>query len=708
MDKKVLKERIEEIKTLVRQNRFVAALTQLMGLIGIFQGVWRLREKLEVIETEYNYLKQYALDGVEDPSRNSMYETIRERIIEIADEIERKALSINDSTLYFNTLRYEELNSDDSIKKLIDYCHTSWQNSDIKSQEDLAARLFRKIWISFPLSNEEKEILKETVLDENTDKTIKQLIVYGTFLGLAEYDDKNKTELLAEVYLAEHASEIGIIALVCLLISFWMNRANGIDDKLKVRLEKNVAFKDDMKKVAIALLKAGDTERITKKMNEDIIPALSKLRPDIEKRMKEMKDNESISESGEFNPEWENLFEDAGMSDKLRELTELQSQGNDLMMVTFCHLKTFPFFNEISNWFVPFNSQNSNLRNGRAGEQIFKLLEDTEFFCESDKYSMAFSLNNFPDAQLKMIGEQIKMQTKEIKEIMTSDLRPESVKKDIMITKTVQNIYRFFKLFRRRNEFKDAFAGFILLSELNLLSENDESRNIRRVSADFLFARGYYDKAAFLYDRLIDSGANENEIYQKAAYCHQKSGEIERALKLYEISDLIDSNNAWNLRRLGFCSRILGKTKEALGYYNRLLEITSSDISAVLNAGHCMMDLGDYQGALKMFHKAEFLDNSSLRSLRPLAWCSLISKDYQKAERYYKEIETREINCEDALNMGHLAMIKKNYRLALERYATAKRLNPEVFDKEIMKDRKVLESAGVDELLIDLVFESVE
>ena len=49
-------------------------------------------------------------------------------------------------------------------------------------------------------------------------------------------------------------------------------------------------------------------------------------------------------ESGmlENNPEWEEMLEKNGLADKMRELTEMQSEGADLMMVTFSNLKGFP------------------------------------------------------------------------------------------------------------------------------------------------------------------------------------------------------------------------------------------------------------------------------------------------------------------------------------------------------------------------------
>lgn len=80
-------------------------------------------------------------------------------------------------------------------------------------------------------------------------------------------------------------------------------------------------------------------------MREEIIPEM----------MKNPKLNlEGLDEDAEdHNPEWEEWIDRSGITDKLRELGELQMSGADVYMSTFSQLKHFPFFRKISHWFYP-------------------------------------------------------------------------------------------------------------------------------------------------------------------------------------------------------------------------------------------------------------------------------------------------------------------------------------------------------------------
>ena len=84
-------------------------------------------------------------------------------------------------------------------------------------------------------------------------------------------------------------------------------------------------------------------------MREEIIPEM----------MKNPKLNlEGLDEDAEdHNPEWEEWIDRSGITDKLRELGELQMSGADVYMSTFSQLKQFPFFRKISHWFYPFDPQ---------------------------------------------------------------------------------------------------------------------------------------------------------------------------------------------------------------------------------------------------------------------------------------------------------------------------------------------------------------
>ena len=84
--------------------------------------------------------------------------------------------------------------------------------------------------------------------------------------------------------------------------------------------------------------------------------------------------------------------------------------GHDLFMGTFSMLKHFDFFNEISNWFLPFHRDNVNLLTSLPTEEDFDReafldgLENAFYMCDSDKYSFGFNIKFLPAEQRKFMA----------------------------------------------------------------------------------------------------------------------------------------------------------------------------------------------------------------------------------------------------------------------------------------------------------------
>lgn len=81
---------------------------------------------------------------------------------------------------------------------------------------------------------------------------------------------------------------------------------------------------------------------------------MMKLSPKISNKIN-LKDITPEQLGEEMNPEWENIFADSSLGKKMEEFSELQQEGADVMHSTFVHLKSFPFFRELSNWLLPYD-----------------------------------------------------------------------------------------------------------------------------------------------------------------------------------------------------------------------------------------------------------------------------------------------------------------------------------------------------------------
>lgn len=88
---------------------------------------------------------------------------------------------------------------------------------------------------------------------------------------------------------------------------------------------------------------------------------------------------ESDEEKDDTNPDWADAIEKSGLGDKLREMNELQLEGADVYMSTFSQLKSYPFFRDISNWFYPFDKQQSDVikefrHRGKEGGSLLEII----------------------------------------------------------------------------------------------------------------------------------------------------------------------------------------------------------------------------------------------------------------------------------------------------------------------------------------------
>ena len=70
------------------------------------------------------------------------------------------------------------------------------------------------------------------------------------------------------------------------------------------------------------------------------------------------------------------------------------------------------FFNDICNWFVPFSTSNSYIRNAVGGQsgiqQLMDLITLNPLLCNSDRYSLVFGLMSMPENYRKMMEDGLK------------------------------------------------------------------------------------------------------------------------------------------------------------------------------------------------------------------------------------------------------------------------------------------------------------
>lgn len=721
----------DRISTHISSCRINPAIEELESLAAVTNAPWDIRQTIASIRENYNLMAKYALDGISDPSRNQVRSDIVSSIITTADLILREAKLQDSPKLYFSAIRYEKLQGNASISSLLELYKEKNNrmsmglltgNTDIKEPDgrllsetldNVATRLFNKVWTLHPFTHSDRHALSAFINDAAVPKNIKLQLIGAVMLGGMEYFSENRLLLLGEIY-NSGSHGLDTYALCALLLTMWMQRNNIHTSKIKsmiAALSELPQWQSDVKMAFLQFIRTRDTERINRTMREDVIPSMMKIRPDINKIIKD--DPEMLDPmTMEDNPEWEELFEKSGLGSKLRELSELQAEGADVMMSTFSHLKSFPYFNEVAHWFQPFYPEQYHVNKALAGDsfELAELLESTPMLCDSDKYSMVFSLEQVAGTARKVMLEQIKAQNINLAEIKNSTLLPEAHSRENTANKYVQDLYRFFTLYRRKNEFSNPFASPVNLVEIPEIAEVFDADSTLQLVAQFYFKRKYYSEANTIYSKMLEKNPSDAQTLQKAGYCMQQLGNIPAAIELYERSELLNPDSQWLQRRLAQCYRSLGLYDKAMGYYEKLLKLNPDDLKLSLNLGNCYLDLKRYDDALKQYFKVEFLDSKSNRALRPIAWCLLMTGQAERGRSYYEKIIADKPTPNDLLNYGHLEMSEGKYRDAINRYRESIKL----FNGDTAKwkelydaDRKELISLGVDSFIIDLVADNL-
>lgn len=730
MTKNEIIEKQKKVRNYLSQNRLKEAFDELKYMSESAMA-WEITDEISRLEESYRLMLNYTIQGVDDPSRMELYDGIVNSLSLLLNRIVRQLLSNEEPTLYYNTLRFERLRPNDSISNLIkSYCEivektsifnliTSSGQSELpldtlKEKERLEQRIFNRLWITFPLSSEDEETLKSIMLSNEYSQSFQELLISALLLGAIEYYDSRRLKLLLFAYQNEN-QVVSVKAFVAILIIMYLYPQELNDSKIlnQINTIKEIStWENDVKTAYLEFVRTRDTERISRKMQDELIPEMLKLRPDIYKKLNDTSGIIDIS-SIEENPEWEDVLNNSGITEKIKELNELQEEGSDVFMSTFSHLKSFPFFSEIANWFLPFSLGHSLVADTLGSEVsvIGNIIENAPFLCNSDKYSFLLSLGSIPVSQRQLMLSQFEQQRQVMNDagLSMSALTLPNQRKNIM-NKYLQDLYRFFKLFRRKGEFSDPFSRPINLINIPLLSESLNDVDTLALVAEFYFRRKYYNDALDVYNSISEKMPPSASLFQKIGYCYQQLGDIKNALKFYEQAELLNSDSIWTLRRIGGCFRALNQPSQALSYYKRVEGANPDDLNVAINIGHCFLELGNYTEAIKYYYKVEFLDEKSTRAWRPLAWCLMLSRDFEQSKTYYDKILNDNPTNDDFLNIGHLNLAQGRILDAIDYYKMAIKTNSSDINwliKSLHSDEKYLIEIGIDVSIIPFVVDSL-
>ncbi len=728
-----IRARTQRLCQLVSSRKVKDALDVLNGLVSE-SGFSDFFIQQEHLEHTYEQMLNYMLEGVQDPQRDSVYQKLLTSILELADRVKDLLMEKNagwhtyilkaelDRKQQLTGKKIIETMDDLSFKLELDEIINENRISPGANEErrrNLSMEIFRHLWLSNRYNEAENSLSAAILSCREFLWYEKALFVSGILLSGLRYWDEEKLHRLID-FAGEEDQEVSARAIVALVILLYR-----YDDRIEFypkviqRLQLvsgELELEQSFEKIALQLIRTRDTLEIGRKLQEDLMPEMAKLRPKLEDKLKMDDIRDELLEEGR-NPDWESMFSESDdLYRKVDEFMKLQMEGADVYMTTFAHLKQFPFFNELTNWLVPFHNENPDLseiyasRSDSFDPDIFvDGLKKTPFLCNSDKYSFIFNLRYLPGDQKKMLSNAFLMEMEGLQEMIADEkLTSGDFTKRTVFIQYIQDLYRFFKISPFKNEFEDVFDGKLDLYKSYFFREISEDESITRNIAEYLFEKEHFEEALDIFKMMLESRPDDRELLEKTGYCFQKDGNYRQAIGYYSRISLAGEQNLWTLKNLGICYRKDNNFKSALEVYEKVALLQPGDTTTESLIGFCRLKLGEYQTALKQYFKIEYMNPGNQHILRPIAWCYFAMGELEKSEKYFQKVFQLKPGYYDYINYGHVQWALGNKRDAIELYIQSLRdlqFEMEDFLKTMEEDQSILIKNGISQKDIPLMLD---
>lgn len=549
-------------------------------------------------------------------------------------------------------------------------------------------QLFNALLVA-PMWNDRRAAdFADLLLSPTIDRDDALLLVSAVMLATMNVNDPYKWDMLAEVYVRATDKVLKMRALVGWVLSLPYDPRGPrlfpfVQERIKVMLADKTTLKQ-MLDMQMQMLFCCNADADNEEIQRNIMPTLIK---NTNLQMTRLgiveKEDDPMKDIMDPNAAERDMEE---MERKYRKMMDMQKQGSDIYFGGFSKMKTFPFFNDLCNWFAPFNAAHPALGAARerlAGSTFLNNLMENGPFCDSDKYSFALAIAQIMDRM-----------PDNVKEMLNSDATfGPTVSKDeqedpaYICRSYLQSLYRFFRLYRSKRDFLNPF----ILDELE-----DNDGNALFMSYKLLACSEMEENAVALCGFLLKRKMMRELMSMAICFKSSQNPRLVRFLALVpmtdgkwqEAYDLFasvpeDQHTEESLRGMAHCCMSLKRFGEAVAIYRRLLAMHPDSFSYQLNLAVCLMSsdafssCGDVASSCdasscgassslggkvearpnkvveegtKLLYKLDYEhpDNANVR--RVLAWCMMLQGNFDKAIDIY----TRLLSQPDAVSADRL------------------------------------------------------
>lgn len=662
LEQKELLEDVAEMRQLIHQQRFAECksmlfaiikncpnhqpymrrlvqglLTTVIASLSLFQRKKLPNEMLSIFKQHIKFIKEFEIPETTPEGRAKLFSDAISELDQLLVDIE---MDIRSELGVFKNLKKqgEEIDIKEvkpTLEKFVSREAMLFLNHDLskEEQDQASATLYQeweecreKIFDRFVSSgywnDEERAVVKDTILSPTVDSLTSQLLVSAITLSAATVFDMGKFTLLYDIYRQTDDDEVKVRALLgWLLVSMNSSCYEQHPDFLSFAEQLTKDCKNDSDLLA-EIIKAQKmlavtvfSEQKSIDYTNDIMSSLSKrflgelknkvadlLEADEDMRNifgveddEETSEEESPIRSVDINTDEDgdpalNVGVDSPLS-----MDEMMDKGIDILLPQFKMLRDqTEFFTHLYNWFMPFYLKNPHITEAlgfvEEKRKFCKAFCSTARSCPADAYSLANLIVSHPNEIPENIvdcyddpeDEGDGSETADEEEIVNEFFKePEEHRAKRIRINYIRNLLRFSKFYTAKDEI------FTILDEL------DDDKPAYAVLAGPLFQDEFFDKyrmaiARYSFRRefpdMVDvmlEGVPCDTLemhFMQGWVCMQKEDDHSLRMAVDHFKEMLKMQPGMKpvYLQLGICYRKLCQVDEYLENFDKLMEFKDS------------------------------------------------------------------------------------------------------------------------------------
>ena len=639
--------------------------------------------EFETIKADYLLMVDYMRRGFADNQRESLYLTLLQRLYRVAANLEISWRCKNISA-WINAFHVaDRLNtSHDFIRTVLetfvsDVAMLSLQPEEVRIQKSTELyerhqlfinRLFNALWTSCQWTDDDCLFYTDLLLSPTVVSSDQQVLVSAISLSAMNQFDINKFKTLTNIYQKATDEHVRQRALVGWVLSIFEGMDIFPEQEIIIRkICDNPAFTRELLTLQIQSFYSKDAEKDNDKIQRDIMP-------DIMRNSNLTIDRIGIIEKEEDAVE-NILNQDADekrmeqLEEKMRKMADMHKQGSDIYFGGFSHMKRFPFFNDMINWFTPFYLEHPSLCSvsSKLGDTMFlNALMERSNFCESDKYSFAFAI--------EQIADQL---PNNIKNVINSDaafgslVQSDDKEDAFSIRRTyLQDLYRFFRLYDKAgdfiNPFEDNGKGDFISDSFFFTYKCFEESGLDDVKLRLAMHLYKHQKTMELAELLTTFQSSDPRFSILIGYTNINLGKADAAYKYFDDALIADPDNRWALKGKARAALINEDYDLAEEVYGLLLNLEPGHKGYTMKRCVALLKMGKFSEVREELFRLDYQYPDDMNVKRLLAWAMLSDDNLEKASQLYDTLLSECPVHEDYINAGYCQWAMGNIERAVE------------------------------------------